>query len=381
MSDKILIIGAVILTVCGALIALIEKLLSKKPKTKEEEIENRNKRLIGLISFVIVLTGAGLSYYSNYKSFISKERSQHLQDSLTRKNSALNDSIIKLANIQIDTAMKIISLNEKLNESQAELNASQKAMINLQSSYFEKLSGGNNKPIVRLSRFVSPIEFNGHRVVFPNLILENVGKTYLKDVEVWINDPYKGVSKVLYEGQYNRVVIKGTDTVSENTPYFIDENGLPNSHASTITTKNVNVLPPNQPREIYATILPENATDINYGVFVSWSNGSYSMKISGKYYEGYVYIRVMNYFFDDGTSTSIYKFSNLKRTIPDGFKVCKPAKFMDEIYDVYWNEELQHVVFGQRGSIYLDGFPVPSASSSDKATDFVMRKLEEVFKN
>lgn len=115
-------------------------------------------------------------------------------------------------------------------------------MIGLQNEYYEQLSGGNNKPILTIVPHLNSV--NGEVSISSQLRLQNIGKTYLKNVEAWIIDRYKGISLLETETDSTFSYKEGDGTVY---PFFIPTSDLSIERweAEDFTSQvEVNTLPP-----------------------------------------------------------------------------------------------------------------------------------------
>lgn len=181
-TDYILLIAGILLTILGAVIGFVEKLFS--------DVANKKiGKYFAFIASVLVVLGAVISFLSGKKSLDDKIISEAKEEKEKRMKDSLQNELLKLSRIQLDTALSILSLNRQLNNAQFELNRTQKLIIDIQNNSFEQLSGGNNKPYLSFGYGIHiGLDKN---VYFPMMYIRNLGNTYLKNVEVWIENPLR----------------------------------------------------------------------------------------------------------------------------------------------------------------------------------------------
>jgi hypothetical protein len=373
--------GSLICIILGFLFIIFSGLFNLREKLKKIPPDFHEIRY-AKIAFAFTLLGAFLTGYISCESWYS-------QKGTDKKNAELKDSLFatqvrleRLANRQLDTALSILSLTNRLNEAQADLNHTQSKMILAQNYAYEQISGGKNKPILYPNYTTNINYYKNDSIKYTfQVTLHNVGKTYLKTVETWINDPYNGVDSINVEYDSAFTYFKGDSTInrfySPSGNLFVDENS---SIFPTILYKNVNTLPPQSFRILYKREMPINASRINLHINVGWSNGSYSAIIFGRFYNKNFYLRDIIYYQDNKKITDEVSFFGLKSiTLPSVLKFCGIVAYRNVQYKIYWNEESHAIIAIKPNSIYYLMYVDLFSPNLKSAPSIFLSKLNEIF--
>jgi len=358
----LVVLGA-FMTLVGATPQIIEKFYHLPPSSPEEQFEINKGKRIAIISIVFIVFGAAVSLVSSINSISEKEESQKTEDLTKQENRRLTDSllssqarIVKLSNQQLDSALNILELSRALHMTQQKLETAQQDLIDKQNKDFEIMTGGDNRPVISIYQGYS---FYAYRDPTERaeiyLRLKNKGNTILKDVEVFVDNPYRNYDKIQeeFDSSFYSINSKGekggviygpfrTTTFAEFYSR-LDQN--------TISHSNVGVLLPNAERSIGKFTQPLNSSLINYTSLVTWSNGGYVSHISAKIHNKNFVLRFIKIYENGHLVKDQQSYFHQSNPIPDKYIRCSDVNYKGEIYEVYWYNN--QIFYQIPGSIFV----------------------------
>jgi len=405
MSENTTLILSVLFIVILAIPGLVEKVFNA-----DENPQLRKN--IAWASFIGILISGLVTYCSGSKSIQDKITSDKKQDSTSKKNNILRDSLLSLSKKQLDTARTIISLSRELNESQKELILTQNKLISKQQESLNQITGGENKPYVNINfeDLMTPTNLDNYnlslsdydkdalRMSYPidgkngfpkklNFTINNPGDTYLKNLKIWV-DSY---NKFPY---LNKSILNDSISIANLNPYFRISREINSRHINEIFRNyeitnldlngnrsyyDINVLAPRESKSFIAIPFnPTNDSLLHYKIGVEWFNGSYIMKVFGRIYQEEFYIKYIECFYNGALVKNLNQFFKQKSKIGYNYEYCSTINFQKEEYEIYRNSLNGYIYWVKKDSFYKQYYYINS-KSKDNATNLALKRLNEVF--
>ncbi|RZK13853.1 MAG: hypothetical protein EOO43_17250, partial [Flavobacterium sp.] len=289
--------STVIINIIISLVAFIVTLFGLFRENQEQKDINRLKVLL-----VLIILGLGLTIttevvkYNDEENEKEKRENQYISiikraDSTLKgldSNLHVSDTILQNSVNTVQGLADLLEISSKLNDSlskqlaiQVETNREAKTILRRSEAINENLTGGENKPILKVNLFrLNAVAF---RI---NFYLENRGKFSLRNVRFFIEDYYSNMrtdipgiqfNQLLGQGKWRLIDIHNNTTIHTDSSLRVMIRDL----NDTVKPKRYNHdhtaqdLPPGKSTSFATVDIPIHKADRYFRIMgaVKWENG------------------------------------------------------------------------------------------------------------
>ena len=313
-----------------------------------KEKENRFLHFLLFIGAIILITA---NTYQGIGAIDENKKTEEKNDSIRNYLFEKQNEIISLEKRQQKKSDSVILLSKLLADKNEEI-------INLQKYALDQTTGGNNKPIILFGG-----GSYGYKTARSEIQIKNVGKTIVKDVNIYIQDYQISYLKLVQEAK--KLLGKDSNTTQFNLPLPDHSLGGPYLASHPTNEKYFSSINTNEFRVVYDPLIDMKYEKIDYGIDVTWSNGSYSLKIDAKIINTMFYLKNCIIYSNGHQIYDEEKFFNYKVSLPSEYIYIGDVTYNNAKYLIYWYKDASSVIARKNASIYYTLFEIKASSNNE----------------